>query len=56
VSDTIDCVPRGDFVAAAGAFGFTADGVEPALQIAVAARATGRNVKTCLLEEQRSRR
>ncbi|MGH8616139.1 MAG: class I SAM-dependent methyltransferase [Burkholderiales bacterium] len=44
---------RGDFVAAASAFGFTAEGVEPAPHIAEAARAAGRDVKTGLLDDQR---
>lgn len=44
---------RGDFVAAAAAFGFTAEGVEPAPHIAEAARAAGRNVKTGLLQDLR---
>jgi SAM-dependent methyltransferase len=43
---------RGDFVAFAQAFGFAAEGVEPAAQIAADARAAGRDVKTGLLEEQ----
>jgi SAM-dependent methyltransferase len=43
---------RGDFVAAATAAGFEAEGVEPAAQIAAAARAAGRNVHTGLLEAQ----
>jgi len=44
---------RGDFVAAATAFGYTAEGVEPAPHIAEAARAAGRNVKTGLLQDLR---
>lgn len=44
---------RGDFVATATAFGFTAEGVEPAPHIAEAARAAGRNVKTGLLQDLR---
>lgn len=44
---------RGDFVAAATAAGFEAEGVEPAAQIAAAARIAGRNVHTGLLEAQR---
>jgi SAM-dependent methyltransferase len=44
---------RGDFVAAATGAGFDAEGVEPAPQIAAAARAAGRRVHTGLLEEQR---
>lgn len=43
---------RGDFVAAATGAGFEAEGVEPAPQIAAAARAAGRRVHTGLLEEQ----
>ncbi len=43
---------RGDFVAAATASAFDAEGVEPAPQIAAAARAAGRKVHTGLLEEQ----
>lgn len=43
---------RGDFVAFAQDFGFVAEGVEPAPQIAAEARAAGRDVKTGLLEEQ----
>ena len=43
---------RGDFVASAQDFGFVAEGVEPAPQIAAEARAAGRDVKTGLLEEQ----
>lgn len=43
---------RGDFVAAATGAGYEAEGVEPAPQIAAAARATGRKVHTGLLEEQ----
>lgn len=43
---------RGDFVAAAVAAGFEAEGVEPAPQIAAAARAVGRKVHTGLLEDQ----
>ncbi len=42
---------RGDFVAAGTAAAFEAEGVEPAAQIAAAARAAGRNVHTGLLEE-----
>jgi 2-polyprenyl-3-methyl-5-hydroxy-6-metoxy-1,4-benzoquinol methylase len=44
---------RGDFVAAAAAFGYSAEGVEPAPHIAEAARAAGRNVKTGLLQDLR---
>lgn len=43
---------RGDFVAAATGAGFEAEGVEPAPQIAAAARAAGRKVHTGLLEAQ----
>lgn len=43
---------RGHFVAAAAAAGFVAAGVEPAPQIAVAARAAGLAVYPGLLEEQ----
>lgn len=43
---------RGDFVAVAAQLGFAAEGVEPAPQIAEAARAAGRTVHTGLLEEQ----
>ncbi len=43
---------RGDFVAAATAAGFEAEGVEPAPHIAAAARAAGRKVHTGLLEAQ----
>ncbi len=43
---------RGDFVAAATASAFDAEGVEPAPQIAAAARTAGRKVHTGLLEEQ----
>jgi SAM-dependent methyltransferase len=43
---------RGDFVAAATASAFEAEGVEPAPQIAAAARAAGRKVHTGLLEAQ----
>ena len=43
---------RGDFVAAATGAGYEAEGVEPAPQIAAAARAAGRKVHTGLLEEQ----
>lgn len=43
---------RGDFVAAATGAGFEAEGVEPAPQIAAAARASGRKVRTGLLEER----
>jgi 2-polyprenyl-3-methyl-5-hydroxy-6-metoxy-1,4-benzoquinol methylase len=44
---------RGHFVAAAAAAGFAAEGVEPAPQIAAAARAAGLMVHTGLLEAQR---
>ena len=44
---------RGDFVAAAVALGFRAEGVEPASHIAAAARAAGLAVHAGLLEEQR---
>ncbi len=44
---------RGDFVAAAVQLGFHAEGVEPAPQIAAAARASGLTVHQGLLEEQR---
>lgn len=44
---------RGDFVAAAAQLGFHAQGVEPAPQIAAAARACGLTVHEGLLEEQR---
>jgi SAM-dependent methyltransferase len=44
---------RGDFVAAATASAFDAEGVEPAPQIAAAARTAGRKVHTGLLEEQK---
>jgi 2-polyprenyl-3-methyl-5-hydroxy-6-metoxy-1,4-benzoquinol methylase len=43
---------RGQYVAAAEQFGFSAEGVEPAPRIAAAARAQGLNVHTGLLEEQ----
>ncbi len=43
---------RGDFVAFAQDFGFAAEGVEPAPNIAAEARAAGRNVRTGLLEDQ----
>lgn len=43
---------RGQFVAAAAALGFQAEGVEPAPQIAAAARAAGLRVHQGLLEEQ----
>ncbi len=44
---------RGQFVGYAGEAGYTAEGVEPAPDIAAAARALGLNVRTGLLEEQR---
>ena len=44
---------RGHFVAAAVAAGFAGEGVEPAPQIAAAARATGLTVHPGLLDEQR---
>jgi 2-polyprenyl-3-methyl-5-hydroxy-6-metoxy-1,4-benzoquinol methylase len=44
---------RGQFVAFAHDCGFTAEGVEPAPDIAAAARATGLKVHTGLLEEQK---
>lgn len=44
---------RGQFVAAAAALGFEAEGVEPAPQIAAAARAGGLRVHTGLLQDQR---
>lgn len=44
---------RGQFVGFANEAGFTAEGVEPAPDIASAARALGLNVRTGLLEEQR---
>jgi len=44
---------RGQFIAAAAELGFDAEGVEPAPQIAAAARADGLKVHTGLLEEQR---
>lgn len=44
---------RGQFVAAAIAAGYRAEGVEPAPRIAEAARAAGVPVKTGLLEDQR---
>ena len=44
---------RGQFVGFAGEAGFQAEGVEPAPDIAAAARALGLNVRTGLLEEQR---
>jgi 2-polyprenyl-3-methyl-5-hydroxy-6-metoxy-1,4-benzoquinol methylase len=44
---------RGQFVAAAAALGFAAEGVEPAPRIAAAARAAGLTVHAGLLEEQR---
>ena len=44
---------RGDFVAAAAQLGIHAEGVEPAPQIAAAARAAGLTVHQGLLEEQR---
>ncbi len=43
---------RGQFVGFAGEAGYTAEGVEPAPDIAAAARALGLNVRTGLLEEQ----
>ncbi len=43
---------RGEFVDAAAREGFIAEGVEPAPDIAAAARTLGRNVRTGLLEEQ----
>ncbi len=43
---------RGQFIAAAAGLGFNAEGVEPAPQIAAAARAAGLKVHTGLLEEQ----
>ena len=43
---------RGQFVDFAAQAGFTAEGVEPAPDIAAAARALGLNVRTGLLEEQ----
>jgi 2-polyprenyl-3-methyl-5-hydroxy-6-metoxy-1,4-benzoquinol methylase len=43
---------RGHFVAAAAQMGFRAEGVEPAPQIAEAARASGLTVHTGLLDEQ----
>ena len=43
---------RGQFIAAAGELGFDAEGVEPAPQVAAAARAAGLKVRTGLLEEQ----
>lgn len=43
---------RGQFVAAAIAAGFSAEGVEPAPRIAEAARRAGRPVRTGLLEDQ----
>jgi SAM-dependent methyltransferase len=43
---------RGQFVGFAAAAGFQAEGVEPAPDIATAARALGLNVRTGLLEEQ----
>ena len=43
---------RGDFVAAAADFGFSAEGVEPAPHIAAAARAADRHVQTGWLEAQ----
>jgi 2-polyprenyl-3-methyl-5-hydroxy-6-metoxy-1,4-benzoquinol methylase len=44
---------RGQFIEAAGRLGFHAEGVEPAPQIAAAARAQGLAVHTGLLENQR---
>ena len=44
---------RGQFVRAAAALGFRAEGVEPAPHIAAAARASGLTVHQGLLEEQR---
>ena len=44
---------RGDFVAAAAQLGFHAEGVEPAPQIAAAARGRGLTVHQGLLEDQR---
>ena len=44
---------RGQFVGFAAEAGFQAEGVEPAPDIAAAARALGLNVRTGLLEEQR---
>ena len=44
---------RGQFVGFAGEAGYQAEGVEPAPDIAAAARALGLNVHTGLLEEQR---
>lgn len=43
---------RGQFVQAAMDFGFEAEGVEPAPQVAAAARASGLKVRQGLLEEQ----
>ena len=43
---------RGQFIAAAGKLGFDAEGVEPAPQVAAAARASGLKVRAGLLEEQ----
>lgn len=44
---------RGQFIAAAGGLGFNAEGVEPAPQVAAAARAAGLKVHQGLLEDQR---
>ena len=44
---------RGQFIEAAGGLGFRAEGVEPAAQVAAAARARSLTVHTGLLEEQR---
>jgi 2-polyprenyl-3-methyl-5-hydroxy-6-metoxy-1,4-benzoquinol methylase len=44
---------RGQFVQAAAALGFDAEGVEPAPRIAAAARASGLKIHQGLLEEQR---
>ncbi len=43
---------RGQFIAAAGRLGFDAEGVEPAPQVAAAARGAGLKVHAGLLEEQ----